>query len=163
MQGAPMQGAPMQGAPMQGAPMQGAPMQGAPQEQPPPAMMSAEDGDPSTLAQQVNPQFMEQAGSLNDAGVFDAATLASMAQSPVLRDLVQAYMPNLEKSLDNIGRILLTLWMDESHIKEDMGADTYVGLEDNLRTVLKGLGELILKVNQNALVLRDPSESVFQG
>lgn len=140
--------------------------QGQDPNQPPPppsAMMAADDGDVNSMAQQVNPQFMEQAGQLNDAGTFDAAALATMAQSPVLRDLVQAYLPNLEKSLDNIGRVLLTLWMDESHVKEDVGAETFVALEENLRTTFKGLGDLILKVNQNALVMRDKNESIFQG
>jgi hypothetical protein len=68
--------------------------------------------------------------------------------------MVSTYIPNLEKSLDNIGRVLLTLWMDESKIKEDIGDETYIGLEDNLRTVFKGLGQLILKINSNTAVLR---------
>jgi len=132
-------------------------------EQPPQAMMAADDGDVNSLAQQVNPQFMEQAGALGDAGMFDAAALSSMATTPALRDLVQAYLPNLEKALDNVGRVLLTLWMDETHVKEDIGAETFVGLEDNLRSVFKGLGELVLKVNQNALVMRDRNTSVFNA
>jgi hypothetical protein len=132
-----------------------------PQQQPPAAMMNADDGSVESIMSQVNPQFMEQAGQLNDAGTFDAAALSSMAQTPALKDLVGAYVPNLEKSLDNIGRVLLSLWMDESRIKEDIGAETYISLEDNLRTVFKGLGDLILKINQNTAIMRGPNDQTY--
>ena len=132
------------------------------QQQPPGATMTADDGSVESLMNQVNPQFMEQAGNLNDAGAFDAASLASMAQSPSLKDLVGSYLPNLEKSLDNVGRVLLTLWMDESSIKEDIGNETYISLEDNLRQVFKGMGDLILKINQNTLVLKGPNDAMYQ-
>jgi len=129
------------------------------QQQPPQATMNSDDGSVESIMGQVNPQFMEQAGQLNDAGTFDAAALSSMAQAPALKDLVSAYVPNLEKSLDNIGRVLLSLWMDEETIKGDIGTDTYISLEDNLRTVFKGLGDLILKINQNAATMRGPNDA----
>lgn len=130
-------------------------------QQAPPAMMTAEDGDPNTIAQQVNPQYAQQAGQLNDAGAFDAAALGSMAQAPALKDLVAAYLPNMEKALDNVGRMLLTLWMDEGRIKEDIGDETYIGVETNLRNVLRGMGDLILKIHQNTAVLRGPNDQNF--
>lgn len=165
----PQQGmAPMGQPSMDPAMMQGmdpAMMQGmdpSMQQQPPAAMMNADDGDMDTLMSQVNPEFVESAGQLQDAGAFDAAALASMAQSPSLKDLVGQYLPNLEKSLDNLGRVLLTLWMDEGSIKEDIGNETFIGIEDNLRQVFKGLGDLILKVNQNTLVLRGPNDPIYK-
>jgi hypothetical protein len=163
MQMPPQQGQPQPGqAPMAGAqgaqpgqPMQPGMQPGMDPNQPPPqATMTSEDGSIDSILSQVNPQFIEQAGQLNDAGAFDAAALGSMAQTPQLKDLVSAYIPNLEKSLDNIGRVLLTLWMDESKLKEDIGDETFVALEDNLRTTFKGLGQLILRINQNTAVLR---------
>lgn len=134
------------------------------QQQPPAAMMASDDGSVDTMQQQVNPQFIEQAGQLNDAGTFDAAALSSMAQAPSIKEMVAGYLPNLEKSLDNLGRVLLTLWMDEMRIKGDIGDDAYISLEDNLRSTFRGMGDLILKINQNTLVLRDQNDhSVYQG
>jgi hypothetical protein len=137
------------------------------QQQPPPppsAMMASDDGSTDTMQQQVNPQFIEQAGQLNDAGTFDAAALSSMAQTPSLKEMVAGYLPNLEKSLDNLGRVLLTLWMDEMRIKGDIGDDAFISLEDNLRSTFRGMGDLILKINQNTLILRDQNDhSVYQG
>ena len=127
-------------------------------------MMAADDGSVDTMQAQVNPQFIEQAGQLNDAGTFDAAALSSMAQTPSLKEMVASYLPNLEKSLDNLGRVLLTLWMDEMRIKGDIGDDAFISLEDNLRSTFRGMGDLILKINQNTLVLRDQNDhSVYQG
>lgn len=123
------------------------------QQQAPTAMMSSDDGSVDTLMQQINPQFIEQAGNLQDAGAFDAAALASLSQNPSLKDLVAGYLPNLEKALDNLGRVLLTLWMDEVRIKDDIGDEAYIGLEDNLRTTFRGLGDLLLKINRNTLVM----------
>jgi hypothetical protein len=156
------QGGPQAAMPPQGMDPSGAMQQQGQQQPPPQAMMNADDGSVESLMGQVNPQFIEQAGQLNDAGTFDAASLASMAQAPALKDLVGAYLPNLEKSLDNIGRVLLSLWMDESKIKKDIGDETYISLEDNLRSTFKGMGELILKINQNTLVLRGPNEQSSQ-
>jgi len=134
------------------------------QQQPPQAMMASDDGSVDTMQQQVNPQFIEQAGQLNDAGTFDAAALSSMAQTPSLKEMVAGYLPNLEKSLDNLGRVLLTLWMDEVRIKGDIGDDAYISLEDNLRSTFRGMGDLILKINQNTLILRDQNDtSAYQG
>lgn len=133
-------------------------------QQPPQAMMAADDGSVDTMQAQVNPQFIEQAGQLNDAGTFDAAALSSMAQTPSLKEMVAGYLPNLEKSLDNLGRVLLTLWMDEVRIKGDIGDDAFISLEDNLRSTFRGMGDLILKINKNTLVLRDQNDhSTFQG
>lgn len=154
-----------QGQPQPGAqPGQDPNAQAQQQQQPPQAMMAADDGSVDTMQSQVNPQFIEQAGQLNDAGTFDAAALSSMAQTPSLKEMVAGYLPNLEKSLDNLGRVLLTLWMDEMRIKGDIGDDAFISLEENLRSTFRGMGDLILKINQNTLVLRDQNDhSVYQG
>jgi hypothetical protein len=157
---------PQQGAAPQGAPPQGAPPQqgGAPMPGPAPEMMGSagmatgaamptESPSAMEIQNQVNPQFLEQAGALNDANAFDAAAIASMAQSASFRDMVVDYVPTLERGLDNLGRIMLSLWLQESELKEQIGEEEYADLEDNLRAVFDGLGNLILQINRNATVL----------
>lgn len=123
-----------------------------PEEEPPPMPVMPQEGgmSPDMIAQQINPQLAEQAGDLNDQGVFDTSTLSSLAAAPVLQDLVATYIPNLEKSVDNLGRILLTLWMREAEVKGTLGATTYITLEDKLRNVFKGMGDVVLQINRNA-------------
>lgn len=115
--------------------------------------MPTESPSAMEIQNQVNPQFLEQAGALNDANAFDAAAIASMAQSASFRDMVVDYVPTLERGLDNLGRIMLSLWLQESELKEQIGEEEYADLEDNLRAVFDGLGNLILQINRNAIVL----------
>lgn len=171
-QGPPQGGMPP-GAPQGGMPP-GPPQEGMPQPAPQGAMggMAAAAGapvDPSTMGggasmkteapsameiqQQVNPQFLEQAGQLADTNAFDAAAIASMAQAPSFRTMVVEYVPTLERALDNLGRVLLTVWMQESELKEQLGDEEFSDLEDNIRAVFEGLGSLILQINRNAIVM----------
>jgi hypothetical protein len=123
------------------------------------AAMTTETPSAQEIQQQVNPQFLEQAGSLNDTGAFDAATIASMSQSASFRDMVVDYVPTLERALDNLGRIMLSLWLQEGELKEQIGEEEYTDLEDNLRAVFEGLGSLVLQINRNAIVM-DPTNTV---
>jgi hypothetical protein len=150
------QGQPAQ--PGMGAAPAGQPNAAAQAPQAPQGVMTADAGDPASMMSQVNPQFADQVSQLQDAGMFDTGMLGSMAQTPALRDMVGAYLPNLEKALDNSGRMLLTLWMDEGRIKEDVGDEAYVALETNMRSAQRTLGDLILKVNQTSSVLRGPND-----
>jgi len=182
-QGAPPQGAPPQGAPadpsMQGAPQQGAPadpsMQGMPpgmtpemgsdpnaqamdpamaqQQQQPPAVMSTESPSASEIAAQVNPNFLNNAGTFNDAGAFDAGAIASLSQKPDLRSLGSQYAANLEDSIDDLGRTLLTLYMQENDLKEQLGDESFTELETQLRDSFKNLGDLVLTLTHNTSML----------
>lgn len=125
----------------------------APEEVPPPPMPTMDVGenvDPQAIAQQINPGLVEQADVLQDEGVFDTAAISMLASSPVLQDVVATYVPNMEKCLDNVGRVLLTLWMTETETKEAIGDEAFVLLEDKLRTVFKALGDVVIALSRNA-------------
>jgi hypothetical protein len=124
------------------------------------AAMTTESPSAMEIQQQVNPQFLESAAGLADTGAFDAAAIASMAQAPSFRDMVVDYVPTLERALDNLGRVLLTMWMQEAELKEQLGDEDYSDTEDNIRVVFEGLGKLILQMNRNAIVV---DENVAPG
>jgi hypothetical protein len=69
----------------------------------------------------------------------------------MLQELISTYVPNLEKCLDNLGRILITLWMQETEVKESIGDEAFVGLEEKIRNIFKGLGEVILDINSKTV------------
>ena len=108
-----------------------------------------------SMSNQINPELVDQASELNDEGVFDTAAIAMLSAAPALKEIVAAYVPNMEKCLDNLGRVLLTLWLTEEETKEAIGDETYIMLEDKLRTVFKSLGDVILSISHNA-----PTEQV---
>jgi len=129
------------------------------QQQPPYATMT-EDGSGALglTPDQINPQFLDQAGQLQSDGVFDAAAVATLAQSPSVKQMVGQYVPTLEKSLDSLGRILLSMWMQEGKLKGEIGEEAFQDLENNLQTTHKTLGALVLKLSQGAHALEEPNE-----
>jgi hypothetical protein len=127
--------------------------------QPPPMAMMPPDGpNASSLPQEVNPQFLDQAAQLHSADMFDAAAVATLAQSPALHGVVAQYLPNLEKSIDNLARVLLTLWMQEPELKPQIGEQTFSGLEEAMQSTFKGLGELVLRLSRGVQAVKEPGD-----
>jgi len=124
-----------------------------PQEPPPPLMPMMQEGEvsPETVADQINPEMVDQAEGFQDQGMFDTAAIAMLAAAPVLQDIVASYVPNLEKGVDNLGRVLLTLWMKEKETKAAVGDEQFISLEEKLRTVFKNLGDVVLSLSHNAV------------
>lgn len=122
------------------------------------AMMPPEGPNAMSLPQEVNPQFLDQAAQLHSADMFDAAAVATLAQSPALHGVVGQYLPNLEKGVDNLARVLLTLWMQEADLKPQIGEETFSGLEDNLVSTFKGLGDLVLRLSRGVQAVKEPGD-----
>ncbi len=173
--GAPPPGAPPAGGPAPGGmppdpSMQGAPpgmgpgmatdpaaaggaAGGAAPGQPPGAVMATEAPSSQQVAQQVNPNFLNNAATFQDAGAFDAGAIGSLAQNPSLQNIGAQYAPGLENSVDDLGRTLLTLYMQESELKDQLGDDSFVKLETQLRDTFQGLGDLVLTLTHNTSML----------
>ena len=123
------------------------------QPQLPPAPMKTEELTPDNVAAQINPAFLDSAAALDDAGAFDAAAIASLAQQTNLRELTQAYLPTLTRAIDNVARILLLFYIHEAEIKQQIGGDDYTTTEQRLRDVLQGMGEVIVKIENSSTQL----------
>ena len=124
--------------------------------QPPPGpVMRTEEPSSNEIAAQINPAFLEQAGQFQGMGAFDAGAVSSLAQTPSLKNISSQYAANLEDSVDDLGRTLLTLYMQESELKEQLGEDAFVKLEDELRNTFKNLGELTLTLSHNTSQLNN--------
>lgn len=119
------------------------------------AMMPVDGPNGHALESEVNPQFLQQAGAL-PSDVFDAAAVATLVQSPALHAVVGQHLPNLEKAVDNLARVLLTLWMQESDLKERVGETTFDGLEQNLTSTFKSMGDIVLRLARGVQGAKDP-------
>jgi hypothetical protein len=131
-------------------------MGGMQQPQPPHAMMPPDGPNAMALPQEVNPQFLDQAAALHSADMFDAAAVATLAQSPALHGVVAQYLPNLEKTVDNLARVRLTLWMQECDLKPQIGEQTFSELDENLQSTFKGLGDLVLRLTRGVQAVKEP-------
>ena len=134
---------PATGMPMQPGAVPGAPLPG-----------SAPQIDPNTgmpVDQPINPQFLNAAADLQHQGVFDVASVAMLLQSPALTELVASYLPSLQKSLDSLGRIVIAIKVRAPELKQEIGQEAYTALDNKLLLVFRGLGELIIRLNQHTL------------
>jgi hypothetical protein len=119
------------------------------------AMMPVDGPNGHALDAEVNPQFLQQASAL-PPDVFDVAAVAALVQSPELHAVVGQHLPNLEKAVDNLARVLLTLWMQESDLKVRVGESVFDGLEQNLTSTFKSLGDVVLRLARGVQGAKDP-------
>jgi len=138
----------------------GGPMtQGVPGGMPP--EMSVQGPSSMEMANSAEPMMAEAAGiseKLNDPAAFEATAIGAMAADSDLQNSVSEYTPVLEEAVDNLGRILYTLWLEESSLREDMGEKDFAKLETQVLTVFKNLGDLILNINRTAMPAKSQDE-----
>jgi len=126
----------------------GGPMQAM--QLPPRPVMTEHSLDSGSLDNAINPDFLDQAGSLEQSDVFDAASIASLAQNRNLRSVVQSHLPRAEETLDNLGRMKLLFDLRESKLKQSIGNDAYNDLSQTIGDVFQQLGDLLLQLNQSS-------------
>lgn len=136
-------------------------MMGGGPPQPPHAMMPPDGPNAMALPQEVNPAFLDQAAALHSADMFDAAAVATLAQSPALHGVVAQYLPNLEKTVDNLARVRLTLWMQEGELKSQIGEQVFADLDENLQSTFKGLGDLVLRLTRGVQAVKEPDANAL--
>ena len=130
---------------------------------PPGGAMPPEGPGAMEMANTAEPMMAQAAGAaekLKDPSMFEATAIGAMAADSSLQSSVADFMPTLEEAVDNLGRILFTLWLEESTIREDMGEDDFSNLETQLLTVFKNMGDLILKINRTAMPVKQTDEEV---
>ena len=96
-------------------------------------------GDPSMMQAGVNTQ---------DPDLYNVGALGALSNNPDIRELLAVHSPTLEKSLDNIGRMLMVFWVKGNKAKVELGDEVYSSTETAMRDVFKGLGKLLIKVNR---------------
>ena len=108
----------------------------APGAMPPPGAMPQE-----------GPQMMEAAAGLGDQQLFDTAATAQLISANPFNEAVASELPTVEKAIDSVARILVSIQLRESQLIEQLGPEEYTILEQNLRKVLGGLGDIVLSVH----------------
>jgi len=151
----------MGGQPGMDPSMSGQPGMDPSMDAPPPlnAVMSNRDLASNNIEQAINPRFLGQAAELHEMGAFDAAAIASLAKQQSLRGPLESYTVGMDKTLDNLCRVLLLINMKEADLKERIG-ESYEQTERVLRDVVRGLGDVILQVKR---LSADPLQSARRG
>lgn len=141
----------MGGDPSMDPSMSGDPSMGA--TPPQGATMPVDGPNAQTLPAEINPTYLDQAAQLHAADMFDATAVSLLAQSPELHGVVTKYLPDLEKAVDNLARVLLTLWLQEPTLKPQIGDQAFVSMESSLQGTFKALGESVLRLSRGATAI----------
>jgi len=97
-----------------------------------------------------------QAGSTGQKEVFDTSMIASLLKAVRDDSMVDRYMPDLQKGLDRLGRILFLFYWHGEKFQERYGKSEMIELEDGLRNAFESLGDIVLFLKQRSIT---PDES----
>jgi hypothetical protein len=101
-------------------------------------------------------QIATDAANSGQKTVFDHAGIAGLAKLYDVNPVIDSYIPEMTKALDRIGRILfLFQWKSEEFV-DRFGADSMPDMEDELVSVYKSFGDLVLNLRDKAI---NPDES----
>lgn len=113
--------------------------------------MATEGPAASQVQGQINPNYLQAAGALDDASVFDVGMLAEMqraaavsASSAALEALLPINTKDLAETVDDLGRALLNLYLRGTALNEQLGVQTQARMVGQIRRSFLGLGELLL-------------------
>lgn len=135
-----------------------------PPEPPPLPMMGSEGPSSMEIAQQINPEFLEQAAGMQDAGVFDVGVLSELERAAGTSGVpnpapLTENSRDLAETVDDLGRTLLMLQLRQVDLQEQLSGDTYKELEQQVRNTFQGLGKLMLDLHQHSSALSHVQDS----
>lgn len=120
--------------------------------------MSAANTDP--MIYNVNPDNMQEPMDVNGVNkaiqsgqkeVFDVSMISSMLKSVRDDTMINRYLPDILKAIDKLGRILFQFYWHQDKFAERYGRQDMPELEDNLRNVFEGLGDLYRFLSQKTI------------
>ena len=83
--------------------------------------------------------------------VFDAATLVTMLRTMRDEDLIDRSIPTLAAAMGEVGALLYKFFWHQDDFAERFGDDDMPDMEDALRNLLEGLGDMVLKLRQKTI------------
>jgi hypothetical protein len=111
--------------------------------------------DPQFMNQntEINPQFMDAAQSMDNEGLFNVSTLLALNKRQMVRNIFKDYFGTFKETLDALGRVLFTLWVKEPDLVKELSLESYQEIEDNVRLLFMGLGDLLLTTAKDSEIL----------
>jgi hypothetical protein len=116
-------------------------------------------GGQSQQEMQADPNAMNTAMQAAQAGqkkVFDHAAIGGLSRMYDPSAVIDAYIPEMSKALDRVGRILFIFYWKNEEFAERYGNEDMGEMEDLIRGVFKSFGDLVLKLKQQSVDTEAP-------
>jgi hypothetical protein len=93
----------------------------------------------------------QQAAQSGRKQVFDATVLSTMLRNMRDDQLIDRFVPALARAMDAAGRLLYQFYWHQEDFAERYGDKDMPELEDSLRNIFEGLGDIVLKLKQKTI------------
>ena len=93
----------------------------------------------------------QQAAEQGQTDVFDASMLMSLCRAMRDDQIIDRYIPALAKAMDATARLLIGLYWHRDDFAERFGDKDVPDIEDGLRNLLEGLGDMTLQLKQKTI------------
>jgi len=108
---------------------------------------SSADGLPASMISSTPPEQLEQLAKLHKLpNVFEHGVVGSMANTFDSSSMISKYLPDIEKALDGLGRILFLFYWKPGDFEDAYGTDDMINMENELLSNFKSFGELVLNL-----------------
>ncbi len=91
-------------------------------------------------------QLTQMAATGKFPKVFDHGVIASLAETYDTKDMLERYIPNLERGLDHWGRILFLFYWKPADFEQMFGVDDMSNFENMIVALFKSYGKALLLV-----------------
>lgn len=109
--------------------------------------------DPGEVA--MNGSFMpmvSQAADLGDSQVTECAIISQLLQSPDLFEMINEYLPEINASVDKLGRLLFLSRVNIDQLAGPLDSDSVFALISKIKNVYRQLGDTALRLTEIANV-----------
>lgn len=102
----------------------------------------------------------QQAAQSGQQDVFDASVLTTMLRNMRDDQLIDRFIPALARALDVTGQLLFQFYWHQDDFSERYGDKDMPDLEDSLRNLFEGLGDIVLKLKQKTVTAYPESQDM---
>jgi len=110
--------------------------------------------DQNTLA------TLQNAAQTGQQDVFEVGSLKSMLRSMRDDQIMDRFLPPLAKALDATGRLLFQFYWHQEDFEDRYGTADMPELEDGLRNLFEGLGDIVIKLKEHTVDAYSDGEQI---
>jgi hypothetical protein len=89
-----------------------------------------------------------QAANTGQKEIFDTSAIASLVRTSDSEDLLTQYLSDIILGLDRVCRVLFMYYWLNEQFRDRYGQENMVEMEDQLKSVVKSLGDRVLFLKQ---------------
>lgn len=109
------------------------------------------DGLPGQILSDESPENIQQLAAMHKLPhVFEHGVVGSLANTFDSVAMIDKYLPDMEKALDSIGRIVFLFYWKPNEFEDAYGTDDMSNLENELLSNFKQFGDLVLNLSKKA-------------